>query len=350
MHHACSIWRGLWVQRLLWDINGRLVYGKATSEQFIGRHQLLDNIYQEHQVNKQLSSFARFLSNWSSTLPTIEQRIIKLVEDTVKAEYLHVKELEFVLAWLNDLRSINYHFPNITQAPVHEKRVKRAAVCVTGIIECVEEAWSSTFNEIQQRINDTVDTFLFLSSSGPDGPVPLAKRAKQARNYPNSTVAVFYEDRTVDPQIPKQCEYFFEPAFSVNVINKYYQQLWALSECYDLVRSYEKKMNIEYEYLIRARVDTVFVNIPTTLLPENRSTLIIPDEDHFGGYNDRFAIGSLLSMEKYMRRWHDMKLCYEQNLHAEHFLKSVLDKYLIPVRLDKNFRLAALPHNSNSCH
>ena len=130
----------------------------------------------------------------------------------------------------------------------------------------------------------------------------------------------------------------------------YYQQLWGLSECYDLVKEYEQKTNIRYVLLIRARPDSVLSNVPKTLLPSHRSTIIIPDELHSGGYNDRFAVGRISLMEKYMRRWHNLSACHIQNLHPEAFLKLFLNRFGVKVQAMTNLSYLQKPHDHGQCH
>ena len=127
----------------------------------------------------------------------------------------------------------------------------------------------------------------------------------------------------------------------------YYQQLWGLSECFDLVKDYEQNMGIRYEFLIRARSDSLLVKIPSTLEPANKSTILIPDE---AGYNDRFAVGSIVLMEKYMRRWHDLQSCYVHNINAENFLKLTLERLGIAVQLEQNLSFPPIPYGDGKCH
>jgi hypothetical protein len=149
----------------------------------------------------------------------------------------------------------------------------------------------------------------------------------------DSTVTVLYEDRVIDPGIPSNCKTFYNPEIGKVTEMDYFQEMWGLTECFDLVKEYEQKMNIRYEFLIRSRSDSVLDKVPETLELPNNSTIIIPDEYHFGGYNDRFAIGSISLMEKYMRRWHNLSACHIQNLHSQSFLKLFLDRLGVNVRL-----------------
>ena len=102
--------------------------------------------------------------------------------------------------------------------------------------------------------------------------------------------------------------------------------------------------------LIRSRSDSILDNVPKTLEPPNNSTIIIPDEYHFGGYNDRFAIGPISLMEKYMRRWHNLSSCYISNIHAESFLKLFLDGLHIKVQNVSNMSYLEKEHGIGQCH
>ena len=105
----------------------------------------------------------------------------------------------------------------------------------------------------------------------------------------NLTVVILYEDRIIDPQIPSNCSTFFQPAIDEFKRTRYYEQLWALSECFDLVRDYENKMGIRYELFIRAKLNTLLLKTPSTLILENKSTIIMPDNDHSDGYKRHFC-------------------------------------------------------------
>jgi hypothetical protein len=131
---------------------------------------------------------------------------------------------------------------------------------------------------------------------------------------------------------------------------RYFQEVWGLAECFDLVKEYEQKMNIRYELLIRSRSDSVLDKVPETLEPPNNLTILIPDENHWGGYNDRFAIGSVSIMEKYMRRWHNLSACHIQNIHIESYLKLFLDRFGANVRLVQNLTYEEKLHGIGECH
>jgi hypothetical protein len=67
-----------------------------------------------------------------------------------------------------------------------------------------------------------------------------------------------------------------------------------------LVKEYEKDNNMTFDYVMRLRPDLEFKSIFNWNLFEG--SIITPSEDHFRGYNDRFAVGPRNLMEMYMNR------------------------------------------------
>ena len=73
------------------------------------------------------------------------ERISQLARDIAQAGFWQSKEVSIMDAWLADLNSVGYSFPSIVQPSSSSSTnttKKRAAVCVTGLAECIQEAWS----------------------------------------------------------------------------------------------------------------------------------------------------------------------------------------------------------------
>ncbi len=99
-----------------------------------------------------------------------------------------------------------------------------------------------------------------------------------------------------------------------NGLQPYLQQLNGVQKCYELMNQYICSTGVEYDLVIRCRPDLLFV------APIEPETIFdpwyvhVPDFHQFEGCNDRFAVGSLGNMKKYMnqfvyfheyiRRWH----------------------------------------------
>ncbi|UJR23258.1 hypothetical protein I4U23_026278 [Adineta vaga] len=370
---VCDIWRGYWVQRLLWDIGGHLIFGRSTVQQIRNSHSYIEDMDDEYQLYHQSASFVRFLASWSSSNPSLVGRIRELARAISQGGFWKWKEVEITDAWLDDLRSVGYKFPSIvasspsaaaaaapppssSSSPRPAPKEKRAAVCVTGIAECVPEAWSTTHINLRRRIRGDIDTFLFLSSSFKQGPVPLHTRLKQARLYMNSTVTILYEDRIIDPGIPSTCNAQFQlPHHALIPVPAYFQQLWSLNECYDLVKEYEKKFNIRYQLLIRTRVDTL-VKMPISFEREGilnvNTTILVPPHRYFPGIDDGFALGPMELMSHYMKRWLSLQQCPpDENFQPETYLKNYLNRFT-NITVDNTISGAAdaILHGHKYCH
>ena len=355
---VCDIWRGFWVQRLLWDIGGHLLFGTATVQQVRNGHSYIKDMDEEYQLYHQSGSFARFLGAWSSSHPSLAQRIGQLARDIAAAGFWQSKEVEIMDAWLADLRTVGYVFPSVVSPPESAPAVieKRAAICVTGVVECVQEAWAPTYADIRRRLTGDLDVFLFLSSSMQEGTVPLPTRLKQARSYMNSTVTVLYEDRDVDPRIPADCKPQFQlPKHSLFPVAAYFQQLWALNDCYDMVKDYAKRNGIRYQLFVRARIDTLARMPPTFERPnpfDVNTTIIVPPHRFFAGIDDGFALGPMELMSHYMKRWLSFQQCPpDRNFHPETYLKNYLARFTnVSVDASMSGAADAVPHGRRRCH
>ena len=356
---VCDIWRGYWVQRLLWDIGGRLIFGRPTVKQIRNSHSYIKDMDDEYQLYHQSGSFARFLSSWSSSHSSLYERIGQLARDVADGGFWDWKEVDIMDAWLADLESVGYSFPPIVEpsspTPMPVKK-KRAAICVTGLTECIEEAWASTSRKIHERLSGDIDIFLFLSSSVKKGTVSLSTRLKQVRSYKNTTMTIIYEDRVIDPGIPPDCNPQFQlPRHVTFPVPAYFQQLWSLNECYDIVRNYEKEFNIQYQLFIRARIDTLGKMPATFERSDNfnvNKSILVPPHRYFPGIDDGFALGPIELMSHYMKRWLSFRQCPpDRNLHPETYLKNYLARFT-NVTVDHSLSGAAdaIPHNPGHCH
>ncbi|CAF3701296.1 unnamed protein product [Rotaria socialis] len=166
----------------------------------------------EYQFYHQSGSFARFLASWLSSNSLLSKRISQLAKGIVQAGFWRLKEVDIVNAWLTDLRSIGYIFPLIVTSPSSSRtsiKEKRIAVCVTGIVECIQEGWVPTYNMILNSLQGDIDTFVFLSSSHKLETIRFSVHSKNIRSYLNSTATIIYDDRIIDPQIPSNCTIFY---------------------------------------------------------------------------------------------------------------------------------------------
>ncbi|KAG0201187.1 hypothetical protein BGX28_005934 [Mortierella sp. GBA30] len=121
---VCDIWRGYWVQRLLWDVNGSLAFTKPTVDQIRNAHNYLDDFEDERQIYSETSKFIDFLASWESTSKRLEIRIVDLMKAMAKENFIGSADVDLAERWVKDLQSVGYTFPKVT--PYDSKAVESA--------------------------------------------------------------------------------------------------------------------------------------------------------------------------------------------------------------------------------
>jgi len=108
-----DIWRSWWVQRLLWDINGHLVFASSFAQQMNMSITSNNNDQQNLKEDANVGKLVRYLSTWKSTKTTLIKRIEQLVNDMIKEKFCDTNELKAIQDWQHDLKQIKYIFPSI---------------------------------------------------------------------------------------------------------------------------------------------------------------------------------------------------------------------------------------------
>jgi len=112
---VCDIWRSYWVQRILWDIGGELAFLPPSVEQIRNAHDYLLDFEDELDLYLKAEDLIKFLLEWKSEKPTIEERILDLAKAMVDKNFWKAGDAYLVKAWLEDLIAVGFKFP----APVN---------------------------------------------------------------------------------------------------------------------------------------------------------------------------------------------------------------------------------------
>jgi hypothetical protein len=236
---------------------------------------------------------------------------------------------------------------------------RRTAVCMTGLIECIDEAWKPTMQAIRTHLQGDMDVFMYLSSTEPLvdqlSTVPLRTRIIQALRYQNFTVRILFENLPkLDPHFPSNCTSDESVDQPPHKIPRYYQQLFGLANCFAIVRDYETKHNILYDIMIRTRADIEFLRIPSTFdrpSPYNiNTTVLLPPNRYSSKIDDGFALGPIEQIEVYMNRYYSFQQCLTRDLHPERYLDFYLQHRKVPVVVDAQTMVGHIPHGPNFCH
>ncbi len=108
---VADIWRGYWVQRLLWDINASLCFLPATAIQERNEHDFLDDFKLELDLYLKAHQLIKTLNTWNNQSTSFFDRMLDLMATLVKHDFFEAKDLDLAKAWIEDLTLIGYTPP-----------------------------------------------------------------------------------------------------------------------------------------------------------------------------------------------------------------------------------------------
>lgn len=108
---VCDIWRGYWVQRMLWEIRAHLCFMPAHVTQERNVHNYLRDFNDEINLYLQAGALVNFLHSWHATSQQLFDRILELHSALIDAHFVTPEELTYTQAWLKDLKTIGYKEP-----------------------------------------------------------------------------------------------------------------------------------------------------------------------------------------------------------------------------------------------
>lgn len=317
---VCDIWRSFWVQRILWDIGGNVVFLAPNVKQKRNAHSYLRDMEEEQQIYHESAKFVRFLSAWKSPRTSLFENIRFLAHDIAKNGFWKEEEVQYLNIWLNDLIRVGYQppsskFPSNSQRKQEMKR-RRAAVCVTGRLTSPNDEWLSTESQIRRKFHGQVDLFYSLSSSGPVKPCEYPK----VTFFQNATIKIFQSERKLYSQYSKlSCQK------NLSFADDYH--LWIQAECYDLVISYEKENNVKYNLLVYINYNSFPDKMPLSFerkLPfDVNQTILLSRDKRTREISDAFVVGPMEKMSYFMRRWHLLNKCLLTSMDLEEQLNSI---------------------------
>lgn len=110
---VCDIWRGYWVQRLLWDIGGNLCFMPPTAIQERNEHNLMHDFIDEIDLYTKAGDLVNMLISWNSKQSNLSDRIIEVTDIMAAQGFYREKESAFMRAWVKDLCDLGYAFPKL---------------------------------------------------------------------------------------------------------------------------------------------------------------------------------------------------------------------------------------------
>jgi hypothetical protein len=175
--------------------------------------------------------------------------------------------------------------------------MKTVAICISGQFRSFDKCLPSIFKNL--ILTNSKYKLKFFTS--------FAKEENKPINIPTEffkiSSVIKIEKDSVLPDLTHQKSKYKYQDFQLDSENEpklIYYQLKQFQSVFNMVKEYEKDNNMIFDYVMRLRPDLEFKDIFDWTLFED--SIITPSEDHFNGYNDRFAIGPRNLMGVYMNR------------------------------------------------
>jgi len=113
---VCDIWRGYFVQRLLWDIGGELAFLPPSVFQDRNVQDYISDFSEEQQLYMQAGKLVAFLMQWQSSHLALFSRMKQLARDMYTNGFWLVNDLHLVEAWIADLQRVGYPEPAVIRS------------------------------------------------------------------------------------------------------------------------------------------------------------------------------------------------------------------------------------------
>ncbi|URE24235.1 hypothetical protein MUK42_15757 [Musa troglodytarum] len=119
---ASDVLRGYWAQRILWEIGGFAAVYPPTIHR-VDKAQLYP-FTEEKDLHVSVGRLIKFLVSWRSKKQTLFEKILHLSYVMAEEGFWTEQDLQFTVAWLQDLLAIGYQQPRLMSLELDRPRAK----------------------------------------------------------------------------------------------------------------------------------------------------------------------------------------------------------------------------------
>ena len=109
-----DIWRSYWAQRLLWLIDETITFRGPSAYQIRNSHSYLKDFDEENSMYLKTENLVKFLLEWECLKDKFYECVIDLSIQMAIHDFWGNEEIDSIKRWLNDLNSIGYKEPEIS--------------------------------------------------------------------------------------------------------------------------------------------------------------------------------------------------------------------------------------------
>ncbi|KAG2438484.1 hypothetical protein HXX76_005037 [Chlamydomonas incerta] len=327
-----DIWRSYIMQRAMWDLGCGLAFADPWVTQYRNAHKYLRDFQSELDLYLKTEGLIEVLNGvtfppewrFASTDAQLAGRVLALYITLYEHGLLEVEDVLMVHAFLRDLGAVGQNevdfalrvndfaqpagqlqangqqqpaaagsqqptpVPGLPRPPLP---AHRAAVCVTGMFRAGPFLFPSHVKHVLSHLGMPYDMYV----STPD----LAGAFPSSADYtyfllPYKVVHANYSRVDALLALPGWANTGFT---GVHNPGKWLRQVMDMSTCLEAVLA----SNVTYTHAARLRADTWLTNpLPVPPAQLGPRDVVVPNNEGYGGINDRIAYGSLEGMKAYL--------------------------------------------------
>lgn len=354
-----DIWRSYIAQRLMWDVGQVVIVSPPFVKQYRNAHNYMADFNAEQDLFSKAGELVKFLFQWKPQSSRFAGRLEELVIALYERGFLGEKDVLLQQAWLKDLINIGYILPTYNKTSNFEPQIidfdktvsqgvqtteakfksGRVAVCVSGQPRTLDmevsdkvypKSWAPmtcgtsnpvaegpVYRTIQERLFNTLekkhgfDVFMYVSTTEQGkrwprvGDETVCSKLKP-RNSSNHLLCSVEKEERRPWNASILSNYSYNDDYGINGL---YQQLYGMYKCNEMRKKYTAETGVHYDYIIRLRPDTSFLDTFPDLEHfdfgngVDESKIFVADKNLCCcGNEDWFGVGHAHIMDRYLDR------------------------------------------------
>lgn len=152
----------------------------------------------------------------------------------------------------------------------------KVAVCITGRLNLLPYTYLNIQKNVIEQLGDDVDIFVYSSTKVTKG---IQKSVEEEDEINEKYINNYLKCTKIclTPDITLSTKYNFKlQNFGVG-IEKYLQMNYSLLKCNEMIKNYSKENNFEYDFIVRLRVDTMFIKKIPYITNYSKNTITMPE-------------------------------------------------------------------------
>lgn len=325
-----DIWRSYFVKKVLDDVSLKVLYTAPFVDQYRNAHDFLRDFDSEIDLYLKSGSLIKVLKDYENVGTNAAEMLFNIFVHMY--EHGVIEEIDVLLyhAFMQDMIDLHIEFPTTNLQTNMPRSVagksKKIAVCMSGGLNAGAYGPAVFDSMLRKHFNDSFDLFAVVPLTNND---PEAIKYIQPKTVMLSkSTSLWIHDSLIEARYQKcdnrKCWLTFN--YQIND--------WKM--CMDAIENEASSTQNNYSWIIRVRPD-IFLPEGMPQISELRTDAIsIPDDHHFGGIQDRFAIGPYKLMKEYLSLENGIpfimnKTSQHRNANIELLLKHHLDAKSIQV-------------------